>query len=61
MRWAFENDVAWAVKIFGVGALMAAVGVCIHFKPKVAWSGWVLLAAYAAVTVYHIILAAISF
>ena len=61
MRWAFENDCAWAVKIFAVGALMAVVGVCIHFKPKVAWSGWVLLAAYAAVTVYHIILAAISF
>lgn len=61
MRWAFENNVAWAVKIFAVGALMAVVGVCIHFKPKVAWSGWVLLVAYAAVTVYHIILAAISF
>ena len=61
MRWAFENDCAWAVKIFGVGALMAVVGVCIHYKPKVAWSGYVLLAAYAAVTVYHIILAAITF
>ena len=61
MRWAFENNVAWAVKIFAVGALMAVVGVCIYFKPKVAWSGWVLLAAYAAVTAYHIILTAITF
>ena len=61
MRWCFENNVAWAVKIFGVGALMALVGVCIYFKPKVVWSGRVLLAAYAAVTLYHIILVAISF
>ena len=61
MRWAFENNAAWAVKIFAVGALMAVVGVCIYFKPKVAWSGRVLLVAYAAVTAYHIILAAITF
>ena len=56
MRWAFENDCACAVKILGVGALMAVVGVCIRYKPKLAWSGWVLLVAYAAVTVYHIVL-----
>ena len=61
MRWAFENNVAWAVKIFAVGGLFALVGVCIYYKPSVAWSGWVLLVAYTAVTVYHIILAAISF
>ena len=61
MRWYFEHDIAWAVKIFAVGALMAVVGVCSYKKPSVAWSGWVLLVAYAAVTVYHIILAAIAF
>ena len=61
MRWAFENDCAWAVKIFGVGGLLALLGVCAYKKPSTAWGGWVLLVAYAAVTVYHIILAAISF
>lgn len=61
MRWYFENDIAWAVKIYGVGALMALVGICIYKKPRTAWAAWVLLFAYAAVTVYHIVLAAISF
>lgn len=32
MRWAFENNVAWAVKIYGVGALMALVGICIYLQ-----------------------------
>lgn len=37
MRWCFENNIAWAVKIFAVGALMAVVG----FVPtrSQAWRG----------------------
>lgn len=26
MRWCFEHDIAWAVKIFAVGGLFALVG-----------------------------------
>lgn len=61
MRWAFENNVAWAVKIFAVGALMALVGYLVKRYHKCAWSGWVLLVAYSALTVYHIVLVAIEF
>jgi hypothetical protein len=61
MRWYFENNIAWSIKIFGVGALMAVVGICIYKKPRTAWAAWVLLVTYTAVTVYHIVLAAISF
>ena len=61
MRWAFENNVAWAVKIFGVGSLMALVGYLVKRYNKCLWSGCVLLVAYAALTAYHIILTAITF
>ena len=53
MRWAFENDCAWAVKIFAVGALMAVVGVSIRYKPKLSWAGYLLAVAYAVVVGYH--------
>ena len=61
MRWCFENNVAWAVKIFAVGGLFALVGYLVKRYNKCLWSGRVLLVAYAAVTVYHIILAATTF
>lgn len=47
MRWAFENNVAWAVKIFAVGGLFALVGYLVKRYNKCLWSGWVLLVAYA--------------
>ncbi len=53
MRWAFEHDIAWAVKIFAVGGLFALVGVCIYYKPKVAWSGYFLAVVYGLVLLYH--------
>ena len=56
MRWVFENDCALAVKIYGVVVMFAALVVCAYKKPSTAWSGYVLLVAYAAVTVYHIVL-----
>lgn len=60
MRWAFENNVAWAVKIFAVGALMAVVGVCTYKKPSVAWAAWVLLIVYSAIALYHLALVFIT-
>ena len=60
MRWYFENNIAWAVKIFGVGALMAVVGVCIYLKPRTAWAAWVLLIVYSAIALYHLALVFIT-
>lgn len=61
MRWCFENNIAWAVKILAVGALMAVVGVCTYKKPSVAWGGIFLAVVYGLILLYHIILAAITF
>ena len=59
MRWAFENNVAWAVKIFAVGGLFALVGYLVERYRKCAWAAWALLIAYAAVVIYHAALAII--
>lgn len=61
MRWCFEHDIAWAVKIFAIGGAFCVLGYLVKKYPYTAWSGWVLLVAYAAVTVYHIIFAAIAY
>lgn len=57
MRWAFENDCAWAVKIFAVGALMALVGYLVKRYQKCAWAAYLLFAIHAVIVLYHIILA----
>ena len=36
-RWMFENNVAWAVKIFIVGGVFALLGYFIKRYPKYAW------------------------
>ena len=59
MRWAFENNVAWAVKIFAVGGLFGLVGYLVNKYNKCAWAAWVLLVVYAAVVIYHAALAII--
>lgn len=59
MRLAFENNVAWAVKIIAVGGLFALVGYLVERYNKCAWAAWVLLIAYAAVVIYHAALAII--
>ena len=56
-RWMFEHDIAWAVKFFGVGALLALLGYLIHLQPKAARAAYIPLAAYAAVDLYHITVA----
>ena len=59
MRWAFENNVAWAVKIFGVGGLMSIVGACVYNKSEYQWTSYVLLVVYGFIVIYHLFLAMI--
>lgn len=56
MRWAFENNVAWAVKIFAVGGLFALVGYLVKRYHKCAWAGKFLAVAYGVLLIYHIVL-----
>ena len=53
MRWAFEHDCAWAVKIFAVGALMAVVGYLVKRYNKCRWSGIFLAVVYGLILIYH--------
>jgi hypothetical protein len=55
-RWLFENNMAWAVKIFAVGGLLALMGVCIRRKPKYAPAAYIPLVVYGLIAVYHIII-----
>ena len=55
-RWLFTNNIAWAVKIFAVGGLLAVLYVCIRKYPKYAWTAYIPLVVYGAIAVYHIIL-----
>ena len=61
MRWCFEHDIAWAVKIFAIGGVFCVLGYLVKRYPYTAWSGYVLAVVYAIVVVYHIVLAAILF
>jgi hypothetical protein len=58
-RWLFDNNIAWVVKIFAVGGLLALLGYLIHRQPKAAAVAYIPLAVFAAVDVYHISLAVI--
>lgn len=58
-RWLFENNIAWVVKIFAVGGVLALLGYIFKRYPKLAPVAYIPLTAYAAVVVYHIILAVI--
>lgn len=53
MRWCFENNVAWAVKIFAVGGLFAFLGVAAKKYPRTARSGIFLAVVYEVVILYH--------
>ena len=53
MRWCFENNIAWAVKIFVVGGLMAVVGYLVKRYHKCRWSGIFLAVVYGLVLLYH--------
>lgn len=56
MRWAFERDIAWAVKILAVGGLFALVGYLVKRYRKCAWAGKFLAVAYGLIVLYHIAL-----
>ena len=56
-RWMLVHNVAWVVKIFVVGALLAAMGVCIRKRPQLAWAAYIPFTAYAALAAYHIVIA----
>ena len=56
-RWLFAHNVAWVVKIFVVGALLALMGVCIRKRPQLAWAAYIPLTVYAALAAYHIVIA----
>ena len=60
MRWAFENNVAWAVKILAVGGLFALVGYLVKRYHKCAWAGILLCGVYALLSGYHMILFVIA-
>ena len=55
-RWLFESDMAWAVKIFAVGGLLAVMGVCIRKRPRLAPVAYIPLVVYGVIAVYHVIL-----
>lgn len=55
-RWLFENNMAWAVKIFAVGGLLALMGVCIHRRPRLAPVAYIPLVVYGLIAVYHAII-----
>lgn len=60
MRWCFENNVAWAVKIFAVGGLFGLVGYLTHRYHKCRWAGILLCGVYALLAGYHMILFVIA-
>lgn len=60
MRWAFENNVAWAVKILAVGGLFALVGYLVKRYHKCAWAGKFLAVAYGLIVLYHCLLIIIT-
>lgn len=52
-RWLYQNHLAVPVKVFGVGSLL----IFLYRHNKWKWTGWVLLAFYSILAIYHIILA----
>lgn len=56
-RWMFENNVAWAFKIFAAGGLFAALGYFIKRTPKAIIAAYIPLGVYAAIVIYHIFIA----
>ena len=60
MRWCFEHDIAWAVKIFIVGGLFGLVGYLVKRYHKCRWAGILLCGVYALLAGYHMILFVIA-
>jgi len=66
-RWLYQNHLAVPVKVVGMGALLIALYATVKHRDKGLektfqwWDGvsWVVLAAYALLAIYHIILLAV--
>lgn len=55
-RWMFEHNIAWAVKIFAVGVLLAVMGWCIRRRPNMKPLAFIPFSVYAVLAVYHIVI-----
>lgn len=55
-RWLFENNLVGVVKFFGVGGLLAVMGVCIHLKPRLKWTAYIPLVVYGLIVIYHLVI-----
>ena len=53
-RWLIYTNLAIPVKVFGMGAAMFALYVCIKINPRGAWISWLVLGVYAVLAVYNI-------
>ena len=55
-RWLFENNLAGVVKFFGVGVLLAVMGICIRLKPKLAPIAYIPIVVYGLIVLYHLVI-----
>ena len=55
-RWMFNHNIAWAVKIFAVGGLLALMGICIRKRPKYAPVAYIPLVVYGVLAGYHLVI-----
>ena len=55
-RWMFNHNIAWAVKVFAVGGLLAVMAVCIRKKPSLRPLAYIPFSVYAVLAVYHIVI-----
>ena len=53
-RWLYTYDMAWVVKVFGVGALLLVIGLGIKKKPQLKWLAYIPLVVYGLLAIYHI-------
>lgn len=56
MRWARENNLATVIKTVVVGLALYALHYAQKKERRFAWASWLVLAVYAVLTVYHIII-----
>lgn len=56
-RWLYETGAVYAVKVFGIGAALALIYMLARDKPYFKLVSWGVLAVYAALAVYHLVIA----
>lgn len=56
-RWLYRTGAVYPVKILLIGALLALLWALTKIKPGYGWAGYVVLAAYVALAVYHVAVA----